>query len=783
MMHTHTRVRAVVAVLLLAVLVAGCASRSYRRGEAAARAGDWDAAVEHYRRAVQERPDRADIKIALERAMISASQQHLEQARILEARGQLEDALREYRRASSYDPPNRQLAAQVIDLERRIRDQFEAARPPSSIQQLREQARQAGPAPLVNLTTILPGLRFSNTSLRDILGAIGKMAQINVTYDNTFQDRTYSVEMDNVTLEEALNQIVQANQLFYKVVNQRTIIVVPDNPAKRQQYEELVIRTFLLSHADAQELGNLINGVARLGGTQVQPFVAFNKTANSITVRATATMMAIIERIVEVNDKPRAEVIVDVQILEVSRNRARQFGLDLGEYAIGTVFSPEADPRSAGTGDGAGQTTMSPRPFNLNTVSRGVNTSDFYLAVPSAVVRFLEADVETRVVAKPQLRGAEGRELILNLGERIPIPSTTFTPIAQGGANFNPLTSLNYENIGVNVRMTPRVTYEGDIILDLEVENSAVGPDRTVAGTTAPSFTQRKVTTRLRLREGESSLLAGLLREDERRALRGIPGIVNVPILRSLFASNDQAIQQTDIVMLLTPRIVRTHELTVQDLEPLFIGTQSNLGLGGPPPLIAQPDAAAEPPAQPQPEGAPGPPPAPPAAGGVPVAPPGSSPVPGPPSPAGPAGSSVRPGAPGGQVVVSAPPDVRLGGGPYTIPVSLAGASRVSSIALTLTYNPAVLRVRSVQEGAFMRSGGVPALFTPQVDAAAGRIDLVVVRTGDTTGVAGTGTVAAFVFETVGSGPANLALSGSGSAPGGAALALEFAPVPAVMVR
>src|SRR5688572_12155441 len=139
--------------------------------------------------------------------------------------------------------------------------------------------------------------------------------------------------------------------------------------------------------------------------------------------------------------------------------------------------------------------------------------SDFYLAVPSAVLRFLETDTETKIVAKPQLRGAEGRELTLNLGERVPIPSTTFTPIAQGGANFNPLTSLNYENIGVNMKMTPRVTLEGDITLDLEVENSAVGPDRTVAGTTAPSFTTRKVVTRLRLREGESSLLAGLLSE------------------------------------------------------------------------------------------------------------------------------------------------------------------------------------------------------------------------------------------------------------------------------
>jgi general secretion pathway protein D len=797
------RRRAIGAVLLLAALASGCAAgRAFGRGNNSARAGDWDAAVEHYRRAIQADPEKTEYKIAYERAMISASVQHLDQARVFEVRGQLDEALREYRRASNYDPPNRQLAAKVLELERTLRDQAEASRPRTNLQQLREAARRAGPPPLVNLNTVLPGLSFPNNFLREILTSIGQLANINVTFDSGFTDRQYAVRMDNVTLEEALNQILLANQLFYKVVNQRTIIVVPDNPGKRAQYEELVVRTFQLAYADTAEISQIINTVARVGGTQLQPVVAPNKTQNSITIRATAAMASIIERIIELNDRPAAEVVVDVQILEVSRGRAKQFGIDLSEYAIQGVFSPERDPRgtTAGNGTTAPGTTFSPQPFNLNTVSRGINTADFYLAVPSAVLRFLESDNETKVVAKPQLRGAEGREVTLNLGERIPIPSTTFTPIAQGGANFNPLTSVNYENIGVNLKMTPRVTLEGDIMLDLEVENSAVGPDRTVAGTTAPSFTTRKVVTRLRLREGESSLLAGLLREDERRSMRGIPGIVNIPILRALFASNDTAAQQTDIVMLLTPRIVRTHELTQQDLESIFIGTQSNLGIGGPPPLISQPDAPADavappaPDAQPPaaaPPAAPVAPPAaaapPPAGAGVAIAPPGSSPVPGTTL----VPSAPSPGAPpvgvtpsgGGQVMLSVPPDVRVGGGPYTLPIAVTNAFRLSSVALTLTYNPAVLRVRTVQEGAFMRTGGGQAPFTPQVDAAAGRIDIVVVRTGDTVGVAGTGTLAGILFDAIAPGPANLSLTGSGSAPGGGPLNLQFSPVPVVTVR
>ena len=789
----------IVAVLLLAALAGGCAaSGAFGRGNSAAKVGDWDTAVEHYRTALQAEPDKTEYKLAYERAMLSASVQHLDQARIFEARGQLDEALREYRRASNYDPPNRQLAGKVLEVERQLRDQLEASRPRTNIQQLREAARRAGPQPLVNLNTVLPALNFTNTFLREIFASIGTLAQINVTFDSGFTDRQYSVRMENVTLEEALSQILLANQLFYKVVNPRTIIVIPDNPGKRAQYEELVVRTFQLAYADSAEISQLINTVARVGGNQLAPVVAPNKTSNSVTIRATAAMAAIIERIVEINDRPAAEVVVDVQILEVSRGRAKQFGIDLSEYAISGVFSPERDPRgtTAGANGGGGTSTFTPQPFNLNTITRGISTADFYLAVPSAVVRFLESDTETKIVAKPQLRGAEGREVTLNLGERIPIPSTTFTPIAQGGANFNPLTSLTYENIGVNMKMTPRVTLEGDIMLDLEVENSAVGPDRTVAGTTAPSFTTRKVTTRLRLREGESSLLAGLLQEAERRSMRGIPGIVNIPILRAFFASNDTQAQQTDIVMLLTPRIVRTHELTQRDLENIFIGTQSNLGIGGPPPLISAPEAAepapaanppaAAPPVAPQAGGPPPPVPVP-AGGGVAVAPPGSSPVPGttlvPAAPsAGPPPVGVSaPG--GGQVILSVPPDLRVGGGPYTVPISVANASRLSSVALTLTFNPAVLRVRTVQEGAFMRTGGGQAPFTPQVDATAGRIDIVIVRTGDAVGVAGTGTLAGILFDAIAPGPANLALTGSGSAPGGAPLNLQFTPVPVATVR
>jgi general secretion pathway protein D len=806
------------AILVIAAIGAGCgAGRAFGRGESAARAGDWDAAVEHYRQAVQENPDRIDYQIALERAMVSASIRHLDQARVLEARGQIEDAMREYRRASEFDPTNRQIAAKVIEMERRLRDLAEASRPQPTVQQLQQAARQS-PEPLLNPASRDPiDVVFNNASLRDILNSMGMSAGINVTFERDYADRSYSVQMRGVTFEQALNQILAANQLFFKVINERTIMVIPDNAQKRALYEEQVIRTFFISHADATEVAQILNGVIRIPALAVAPQIVANKTNNTITVRASANIVQIIQRVVEQNDNPKAEVVLDVQILEVSRGRAKQFGIDLSQFAINAVFSPETDPR--GTADD-NTATLSPQPFNLNTITRGISTADFYLSVPSAVVRFLESDSETRLIAKPQLRGAEGQQITLNLGDEIPVPATVFTPVAQGGANFNPLTSFNYRPVGVNIQVTPRVTFEGDVILDLIVENSTLGQDINIAGQNLPSFGSRKVQTRLRLRDGESNLLAGLLREEERRSLRGIPGLLRLPILRSLLASNDSEIKQTDIVMLLTPRIVRTQELTFQDVSPIFIGSQQSLGLGGPPPLIAAPAPADVAPGVPLAPGAAVPVPTPvvpipgapnvgqpgaPGPGGVPVVPPGSSQIPGtttvpaapaqpeamapvvpaPGAPAGGAPPAAIPSTPGsGQIILSPPgPEFLVGAGPYTVPVSIVGASQISSVTLTLTFNPSALRVRAVQEGSFMRTGGIAATFTQQVDATTGRIDIAIVRTGDQTGVAGTGLLAAVVFDAVGGGAANLAVTGAATAPRGTPVTLQFGTITPVMVK
>ncbi|HTI39209.1 MAG TPA: secretin N-terminal domain-containing protein [Vicinamibacterales bacterium] len=813
-------------ILVLAMVAGGCASgRSFRHGQEAMRAGDWDAAVAYFRQAVQDNPDSAEYKISLQRAQEEAARVHIEKGRELEKKDQLDGALAEYRRALELDSTNRLNVAKVAELERTIRERLEAAQQRPRLEQMRQQAKAVNAPPLLNPASREPiRLHFNNASLRDILNTIGSLTGVNITYEASFHDVAYSVDLDGVTIEQALNEILSSTGNFYKVVNPRTILVIPDNPTMHQRYDELVIRVIPIGNADATELATIVNTIMRVPGMQNAPTLMPNKTANTITVRGTAPVVDIVERVIKANDKPRAEVLLDIEILEVDRVRVKQYGINLSNYSMNLIFSPEvAPPNLAGGGVGT------PPPFNLNTISQGVSTADFYLGVPTAIVNFLESDSRTKLLAKPELRGAEGNKLTLNLGSEIPVITTAFGASGAGGIATIPTSSYSYRPIGVNLEITPRVTYDGDIQLELSIENSALGSNIVVAGQSIPSFTSRKVTTHLRLREGESNLLAGLMQQNATRDIQGVPGAIHVPVLKQLFSGNNNRDEDTDIVMLITPHIVRSQEITADDLGSIYIGTQQNVGLTAPPPLIStQPDltqTGGTAPAQPtNPTGGTSPynqpPPglptgqvaAPPGVQPVnPPLPPGTSPVPGvvtpqpvpqvptgeppanpaaaaapatppreaaqPAAPPTPSGAAPGPATPA-QIIVTPPgTEFRVAGGPYTMPVSINNASRVSVLSVSITYNPAVLRVRTVQEGTFMRQGGVAAAFAPRVDSTAGRIDIAVSRTGDQTGASGAGLLAAIIFDAVSPGTAQINVNGVANTPEGTPIALNFSPV------
>ena len=328
--------RKVLVLLILTVFVSGCAAgRAFRKGRDAARAGDWDAAVRYHTEALQEDPDNAEYKIELERATQNAarppsSAPGTSSRRIARLRA---DRLPQGHRARSANRP----AGRAAELERIIRDRIEKWRQRAEIEKLRQQARTQGVSVLNPADRTPLKFSFNNSSLRDILNFIGTQSGINIQFDQAFTDKPYSVTLDGIALEEALQQILSVNGYFYKVINQSTIVIAPDTLAGHQKYDELVMQVFYLSHADTQEVSQALNSLMRIQ-TQVAPAIYPNKTSNTIAIRATAPIVAVAEKLIRALDKPRAEVIIEVQIRGQSRTSEAVPASTWSDYSMGLTF-------------------------------------------------------------------------------------------------------------------------------------------------------------------------------------------------------------------------------------------------------------------------------------------------------------------------------------------------------------------------------------------------------------------------------------------------------------
>jgi general secretion pathway protein D len=345
------------------------------------------------------------------------------------------------------------------------------------------------------------------------------------------------------------------------------------------------------------------------------------------------------------------------------------------------------------------------------------------------------------------------------MGQDVPIPTTVFQSAAAGGVANVPTTSVQYQPVGVNLKFTPMVTYQDEIVLaDLVLEKSGLGGNIDVGGQSFPTIVSRKASTSIRLRDGESTLIAGLFLDDDRKTIRSLPGLTNIPILRSIFGNSDRQIDQTDIVMIITPRIVRGHGLTADDVKPMYIGTGMNM-TSSPSPSLLSPEALAATPGA------------------------AAAPAPSAPTPA-PATSPIVPiqAAPQqARVIVSAPASgadgaLPAGGGPHTMPIQIVGAADIATLSLTISYDPSVVRTPTVTQGSFMAQGGTSSSFAPGIDATSGRIDLAFTRPPTGPGASGSGLLAAISFVAGQAGTTDIRVTGVATTSAGQSLPIEFAP-------
>lgn len=544
----------------MALAATGCAaSAAMGRGRDAETRQDYDRAVLEFTRAVRLSPDDLDARLALERAKLRAAAEHFQRGRRLASTGRYDQALIEYELASELNPSSADIDAEL----RATRDQLRAnvaiaRKDKTALQALVERARAipSGGLDLPDDVAMPASLVFREASSREAFQAIARLAGISLSLDPTFREAPVTVDLRNASLEDALNAMAQATRNFLRVTAPRTVLVIPDTPAKRREYEEDVVQTFYLSNADLTETMDLLRLV--LDVRRISPITA----TNALTIKDTPERIAAAGRLLSAIDKARPEVIIDVELLEVDRTRLQEFGLQI------------ASPGSPGIDGSATIATDSSQALSLRSLGN-LTQADVLLAnLPGLYYRLLKTDANTRTLANPQLRTTEGMPAQARFGERVPVPITTFAPIATGGTPQQPITAFSYENIGVNIDITPRTHHDDDVTLELHV---AV---RSISGTGfggLPTFGNREINTVIRLRDGETNMLAGLIRDDERRVLNGIPGLSDIPVVGRLFSHARSEVTQTDIILTLTPHIIRVLDVSESDLRAFRVGREASI--------------------------------------------------------------------------------------------------------------------------------------------------------------------------------------------------------------
>jgi general secretion pathway protein D len=558
------------ALVLLAALVAlavvtGCTShQAYRQAESAAQRGDWDAAVLQYMKALDQDPTDISYRAALMRAKTKASQVHFAKGQDFEKAGVTERALVEYQQAVQLDPTNQYAKARL----ERVHQAYLAQRQnraTGSIDQLKKKAQQDRPQPpVLNPRSTQPiSLEFPEpVSIFQIYKALGKAFGINILFDPNLKDQEISIDLKDVTAQTALETLMRSVNHFYKVLDDHTVLIAADTPQNRRIYEDLVIQTFFLSNSEVKEMMTILRSLVD------SKKIAVNEQLNAIILRDTADRVKVAEKIIETNDKAKAEVVVDVELLQINSGRLRDLGMNLSQYSISQNL--DRDPAK--------------NPLRISDL-QFLNQGDWILTLPSFVYNFVKNNTDAQLLAKPQLRITEGEKANLVIGDRVPIPLTTFNTQNAGTAGgIVPITSFQYQDVGIKIEIDPRVHHNQEVTMHVKVEVSNInGYADAGNGQKQPIIGTRTIDSVIRLQDGETNFLAGLIRTDETNTDTGVPGLSEIPLIGRLFADKRTDHQRTDVILTLTPHIIRNAEITEEDLKPIWVGTDANMTFRGSP--------------------------------------------------------------------------------------------------------------------------------------------------------------------------------------------------------
>lgn len=551
------------ALSLATTVHAQSASSWSKRGEAAEAREDYDAAFEAYRQARLLKPNDLGYKTHFERIRFLASNAHIDRGRVMRQSGDINGALLEFQRALAIDGGN-QAAQQEILITHTEMSSAADSLDRQAVLPVPLSITAAGPVVLQPVSNDPITMNLVEDT-KVIYQTIGKLAGLNVIFDPDYTSKRIQVNLNAVSLPDAFRILGTISGTFWKPVTSNTIFVAQNTKNKRTDMDQLAVQTFYLSNVAAQNDANeVLTALRNILDATVKVFLV--PSQNAIVMRATPDQLQLAQMLINNLDRAKAEVVVDVAILEVNRDKARNLGITLPQSF---TVTPQATSAST-SGTGTGSTTTNPTLTDLAHAT-GAN---FAVTVGSAAVNALLTDSDTRILQNPKIRATDGQRAQLKIGQKIPVATGSYNSgVSTGLSSIGVQTQFTYMDIGVNIDMTPTVHQDREVTLKMKIEVTTHANDVTISGVTEPIIGQRSADQVIQLKEGEPSILAGILTRSESNILSGTPGLSDIPFLKRLFSSTNTDHSQDEIVFLLIPHIVRAPMLTKMNTRAIDTGT------------------------------------------------------------------------------------------------------------------------------------------------------------------------------------------------------------------
>lgn len=747
------------ALTLVLPAAADKAKDFYSKGQKAEARQEYENAYSLYEQAYRLKPDDVRYRMAYDRSRFEAASSLVHKGQQLRAAGKLEDALALFQKAALIDPSLSLAAEEVLKTQELIEKGKSSAHPYAGKAKSNEglsATNAEGPVELRPISNQPITLKLSEDA-KTAYTTVGRLAGINVLFDPDYVSRRITIDLNNVNLQQALEIVALQSKTFWRPITPNTILVATDNKTKRTEIEQNVVKTVYLSNLSAAtELQDAINVLRTVIGMQR---VIQVPSQNAVVMRGTPDQVALAEKLISDIDKAHPEVLVDVAVMQVNRDRIRDLGIQPPQTASVQLQSNVTTSSStSGTSTGSGST---PAPASTPSITlnqlNNLDANNFSVTIPAASLSFLFSDNNTHIIQNPQIRAVNGQKASLKIGDKVPIATGSFQP-GIGGVGINPLvnTQFQYTDVGVIMDITPTVHGDDEVTLKLHMEISSITSHVTIGGIDQPVIGQRTIDHEVRLKDGEINLLGGIYEDDFVNNLSGFPFLSQIPLLRYLFSQNHKQVTHNEIVFALVPHIVRSQNVNDLNLRAIDVGTENTIDLRRAPASTP----AAEPVSAAQPQRMPAPVPAAVSQAAPQTAPQGAAPVQPAQAPA--AGVQAPPGSPPTAAAAGQPPPTNLSnasailsfdppqvsqpvGSTFTVNVNIGNAQNVYSVPMQITYDPQQLQLLNISNGGFLSKDGQAVALVHREDPP-GSLQITATRPPNAGGVSGQGSVLTLTF-------------------------------------